>query len=71
MLFIFSAYGLFSFNDLNGTMPTEICKLRYNQLTTLFADCLGEIPAIDCDCCSACCSKEEQICYTTNPLTRN
>jgi Leucine-rich repeat (LRR) protein len=48
---------LFS-NFLTGTMPASVCALRgenkENDLTELVADCGGQTPLIQCDCCNSC-----------------
>lgn len=45
-------------NELEGTMPASICALRgpnnETDLVTLTADCGGDPPKIQCDCCTAC-----------------
>ena len=45
-------------NGITGTMPATICALRgddrENDLATLIADCGGEAPLIQCDCCNGC-----------------
>lgn len=38
-------------NILTGTMPEEICSLSLEVLT---ADCGGDEPEIDCECCTQC-----------------
>ena len=45
-------------NGITGTMPATICALRgddrEDDLVTLIADCGGEAPLIQCDCCNGC-----------------
>lgn len=47
--------------DLTGTMPQEICDLvkvddndQSRELVQLTADCGGNNPSVQCDCCTAC-----------------
>jgi len=38
-------------------MPESVCMLRKNRggpLETLLADCNGENPKVECDCCTGC-----------------
>ena len=45
-------------NGITGTMPSTICALRGDDrdddLATLIADCGGNAPLIQCDCCNGC-----------------
>jgi len=43
-------------NNLTGTMPASICATRVpgGELEDLWSDCLGDIPEVECDCCSQC-----------------
>jgi len=45
-------------NSIVGTMPASICALRgpnnETDLVTLVADCGGNPPEIECDCCTGC-----------------
>jgi len=45
-------------NGITGTMPSAICALRgddtESDLVTLIADCAGNPPLIQCDCCNGC-----------------
>lgn len=45
-------------NQIGGTMPASICALRgpnnETDLVSLTADCAGNPPEIQCDCCTAC-----------------
>lgn len=46
------------YNAITGTMPSSICALRGDDpntdLVTLIADCGGDTPLIQCDCCNGC-----------------
>jgi hypothetical protein len=46
------------YNDLTGSMPNGICQLRESGvLGSLFSDCGGQSPEIQCDfpdCCNRC-----------------
>ena len=54
-------------NDLNGTIPTQLCALKVDTgLKLLKADCsptdtTREIPIV-CPCCTECCHAETDIC---------
>lgn len=39
-------------NNLTGTVPKEVCKLKLKELVV---DCLGPTPEVVCDCCTICC----------------
>lgn len=43
-------------NDLSGSIPESICLLRQDEgiLTELSADCGGDVPKIECVCCTSC-----------------
>jgi Leucine-rich repeat (LRR) protein len=45
-------------NQITGTMPASLCALRGDNnetdLVTLIADCAGNPPQVECDCCTAC-----------------
>lgn len=45
-------------NGITGTMPASICALRgddrSSDLVALIADCGGNPPLIECDCCNGC-----------------
>jgi Leucine-rich repeat (LRR) protein len=42
--------------DISGVMPTSVCDLLQpaGKLGSLIADCLGDNPDIECDCCTDC-----------------
>ena len=63
-------------NDLTGSIPESVCKLRSSQhgLSELVADCatpssnISAGPEIYCpdDCCTVCCDKSGENCSPTN-----
>lgn len=44
--------AFFNGNNFVGSMPQRVCAL--GTLQALTADCAGETPKIDCDCCTLC-----------------
>jgi hypothetical protein len=44
--------AFFNGNNFVGSMPQRVCALE--TLQALTADCAGDKPKIDCDCCTAC-----------------
>ena len=42
------------YDEFTGVMPEEVCALRRLSLIELVADCAGEIPKVECDCCTKC-----------------
>lgn len=41
----------FNNNDITGEVPSEVCAL---DLLTLYADCKGTSPQVECACCTMC-----------------
>jgi len=41
-------------NNLIGTMPTAVCDIQYLNYAVITADCAGEYPLVNCNCCSNC-----------------
>jgi Leucine-rich repeat (LRR) protein len=39
---------------LQGIMPAEICSLREGSLQVLTANCFGQVPVVNCSCCTYC-----------------
>ena len=52
-------------NDFSGSLPFEVCALRENNDNEspgqLVADCAGETPKVECDCCTSCTSGGEEL----------
>ena len=40
--------------DISGVMPQSVCNLLNFNLDSLIADCQGNNPDIECDCCTDC-----------------
>jgi len=55
-------------SNFTGSIPDELCELKYKYLDVLNADCLvdsatGEIPTVCAEsCCTKCCDRETGIC---------
>ena len=63
-------------NDITGVMPSSICALRGreedNDLARLTADCGGDPPQIECDCCTDCwivCAVCNWVCVSVLPMS--
>ena len=51
------------FNQFNSSVPTGICNIRgQSTLALLEADCGGNQPPNDCNCCTRCCDRETGTC---------
>lgn len=58
-LHVILGIAFLSSTDLTGAMPDEVCANRNTtnppgNLGVLVSDCAGNIPKVDCSCCSSC-----------------
>lgn len=53
---LISGTATFRGNNFQGSMPESVCDNRVPNglLNILTADCAGDNPKVECDCCSSC-----------------